>query len=202
MQRSDRIGGAALIAAGAAVIIGMAHHPSGAAPGGFGQAVHAALIASLAVTAFGFGAFCASRGPARPLILAGVVCYAIAVFSHVVAGTINGFVVPALDSRAEPVPGAIFPLAWEMNQAFATLGAVAAGIAIFLWSADLLAESKLPVRLVGLLGLVAGAAPTALLLTGAMRMDLIGAFIAYAAHAAWGAALGVLLIRRSSFSGG
>jgi hypothetical protein len=195
MQRSDRIGGAALIVGGAAVVIGMAHHPSGTAPPAFGEAVHAALIASLGLTAFGFSAFCALRGTARPLILAGLVSYAIAVLGHVCAGTINGFVVPALSARPEPVPGAIYLLAWETNQAFAELGAVAAGVAILLWSLDLVREGSMPVRLIGFLGLAAGAVPTALLLSGAMRMNLAGAFIAYAAHAAWGVALGFLLMR-------
>ena len=197
METTQRIGGAALIAAAAGTVLAMAHHPAGAHSGALGPAVHAAMIAFVALTAFGYASFAAARGAARPAILAGLVLYALAVFGHVGAATINGFVVPALAARgAGAVDHAIFVLAWEANQALAKLGVVASSLAFLCWSLDFLGRGGLEARAIGLAGLAAGAVPPALLLGGAIDMDVAGAFLVYAVQAAWGAGVGVHLLRR------
>lgn len=190
----QRIGGAALIAAAAGTVLAMAHHPTGLHGGGLGQAVHGAMIVFLALAAFGFASFAAARGAARPAILAGVIAYALALFGHAGAATINGFVVPALAARGV-VPHDLFLLAWEANQALAKLGVIATGTAHILWSLDFLTRRGSEAKAIGALGLIAGALPAALLLGGGIRMDVSGAFIAYALHAAWGLAVAVHLLR-------
>jgi hypothetical protein len=196
MAESERIGGAALIAAAAGSVLAMSHHPSGLQAGGLGPIVHGAMLVFLGLTAFGFAAFAAARGPAKPAILAGAVCYALALFGHAGAATINGFVVPAL---AEHGTGAIgrdmFLFAWESNQALAKLGVIANGLALLFWSADFLGRYGREARAIGAAGLVAGAAPPLLLLTGAIDMNVAGAFLAYALQGAWSAVLGIHLIR-------
>ena len=197
MQDTQRFGGAALIAAAAGTVLAMAHHPVGAHSGALGPAVHAAMIAFVALTAFGFASFAAARGAARPAILAGLVLYASALFGHVGAATINGFVVPALAGRG---PGAvdhdIFLLAWEANQALAKLGVIASSFAFLFWSLDFLGRSGAEARVIGMVGLVAGIAPPALLLAGVIEMDVRGAFLVYAVQAAWGVCVGLHLVRR------
>jgi hypothetical protein len=197
VEDTQRIGGAALIAAAGGTVLAMAHHPVGAHSGALGPAVHAAMIAFLALTAFGFAAFAAARGPARPKILAGIILYALALFGHVGAATINGFVVPALAGRG---PGAvdhdIFLLAWEANQALAKLGVIASSLAFLFWSLDFLGRSGVEARAIGMVGLAAGILPPALLLAGMIDMDVAGAFLAYAAQAAWGVCVGLHLVRR------
>lgn len=195
MGSSERIGGAALIAAAAGTVLGMAHHPTSFHSGGPGPAVHAAMIVFVGLSAFGFSAFAGARGAARPAVLAGGICYAIALFGHVGAATINGFVTPAVAKGAGAVGHDVFLLAWETNQALATLGVFAAGLAILLWSVDFLARESVEARAIGGLGFAAGAGSAALLLSGAIEMDVTGAFIVYAVHAAWGAAVGFHLLR-------
>ena len=200
MGSSGRIGGAALIVAAAGTILGMAHHPTSIADAHLSQWVHGLLILFLGLTAFGFAAFCAASGPGRPAILAGAVAYALAVIGHVGAATVNGSAVAILASRGEPIGRDTLLLAWDLNQAFAQLGAVAAGAAVLLWSVDLLGRNSREARLLGLLGLAAGAVPTVLLVSGAMTMNLSGALVVYAAHSAWAAALGVYLLRQRTVS--
>jgi hypothetical protein len=187
--RGDRIGGGALIAASLATIVAMGHHPSSAHSGALVGIVHGAMILFLAAIAFGFARFAHQRGLARPAVLAGAIAYVFALFGHAGAATINGFVVPALAARGQPVGHDIFLFAWEANQALARLGVFANSAAILFWSADLLAGRT--ARLLGLAGLVAGILPVALLATGALRMDVAGAFIVYGLHAAWTALLGL-----------
>lgn len=196
----ERIAGAALLAGAAGSVFAMAHHPSGGHGGALGGIVHGAMIALLGAMAFGFFFLCLRRGPARPAILAGALAYGVSLFAHVGAATINGFVVPALAARAagggaDAVGHDIFLLAWESNQALARLGVVATGLAFIFWSLDFLRRPGAEPRLIGALGLLAGAVPIALLAAGAIRMDVAGAFIVYAAHAAWAALVGLHLWR-------
>ncbi len=196
MRGSDRAAGAALVAAAAGTLFAMGHHPSGAhGGGGLAGAVHAAMILLLAAATFGFAHFARRRGLDRPAMLAGLVAYGVALAGHVGAATTNGFVVPALAARGG-VGHDIFLFAWEANQALARLGVFATGAAYLLWSADLLRDRGTAL-LLGLAGLAAGAIPSALLLAGAIRMDVAGAFVVYALQVGWAALVGIALIRGS-----
>ena len=198
MDASGRIGGAALIAAGAGIVFAMAHHPTGThGTGALGPVVHGAMIVLLWLTAFGFAIFCMLRGPGRPLVLAGAISYAVAFFGHLGAGTINGFVVPALAAHSGSLASHdVFRLAWEANQALATLGVIAASVAFLFWSADLLRSDGREAKAVGALGIIAGAVPIGLLLGGLISMNVPGAMIVYAIQAAWGACLALQMVRR------
>jgi hypothetical protein len=195
MGVDQQMGGAALIAASAGTIFAMAHHPTHLGSGPFVQIVHGVLIGLLGLTAFGFATFVGARGLERPAILAGAVAYVVAVFGGLTAATTNGFVVPALAARGDAAGRDLFLLTWEVDQAFATLGVVSAGLAIVFWSLDFLDRGEREPRLIGLFGLLAGAGPGLLLATGASDMRVAGAFFAYSAHALWGVAVGVHLLR-------
>jgi hypothetical protein len=92
----------------------------------------------------------------------------------------------------------VFLLAWDANQALATLGVVATSAAISLWSIDLLSRPS-PMRWpVGGFGLVAGIVPPTLLLTGLITMNVTGAFICYGVQAAWSVLVGVRILRGSA----
>lgn len=194
-KSGDRIAGAALAAAALTSAAAMAHHPASAhGGGGLIGLVHGVMIVLVGLLAFGFTHFSRGRGLGRPAILAGLIFYGISVVAHVGAATINGFVVPALAGRGG-VSHDIFLFAWETNQALAGLGVYATGAAFILWSIDLVRREGGWLRLVGLAGLVAGALPAALLASGAIRMNLSGAMLVYAVHAAWAALVGISLIR-------
>jgi len=198
MRKNERIGGAALIVAAAGIMLGMAHHPTHLSAGLLNQWVHGILLAFLALNTFGFACFVLARGPARPAILAGAVCYGFALFGHIGAGTINGFAVPALARHGEAIGRDVFQFAWEVNQALAAFGVVAASAAILFWSADFLGRRGVEARAIGAFGLVAGGAPALLLLGGVTNMHVAGALFAYASHAVWGAAVGVHLLRQKA----
>lgn len=193
-RNADRIAGSAMIGAAAMSLLAMAHHPTSAHDGPIGGIVHGAMIAVMTVTFYGFAHFALRRGLARPAILAGLVAYAVSLFAHIGAAAINGFVVTALAGRGIADHG-LFLLAWESNQALAKLGIFATAIAFALWALDFLRRPGLEAKAIGSLGLIAGLAPATLLATGAIRMDVAGAGLAYAAFAAWGVAVGQHLIR-------
>ena len=197
LGNNDRLAGAALVSAAAVTVLAMAHHPTGAhGGGGLNGLVHGVMIVVLALLAFGFVHFARLRGLSEAPVLAGLVAYGMSLFAHIGAATINGFVVPAIAARG-PVAALhdIFLFAWETNQALAKLGVYATGAAFILWSIDLLRQGGLWLRLVALAGLAAGALPAVLLASGTIQMNVGGALILYAIHAAWAALVGVTLIR-------
>lgn len=194
-ELGDRIAGTALIAAGAAAALAMAHHPT-SAHNALNGPVHGAMIALVAVLGFGFLHFARRRGLDRPAVLAGLTGYAVSLFAHVGAATTNGFVLPALARGGHAaVSHDVVELAWASNQALAGLGVFATGAAYLLWGADLLGRRGWEARAVGALGIAAGVVPAALLATGALRMDVSGALIVYLAHLGWAALVGVQLWR-------
>lgn len=193
---ADRIAGGALILGSLLSVFVMAHHPQHVDPNGMVGLVHGALIVLMSVIAFGFTHFALRRGLERPAILAGLIAYFIGVVADLGAATTNGFIVPALAARGADLSGRdVFLLAWEANQALARLGVFATAAAFTLWSIDFLRRPGLEAKAIGGLGLLAGLIPATLLATGATDMHVAGAFIAYAAFAAWGVVVGVHLLR-------
>ena len=193
---ADRIAGGALILGALLSMLAMAHHPEHVDPGGLVGIVHGAMLVLMTVIAFGFTHFALRRGLARPAILAGLIAYLVSLVAHIGAGTINGFIVPALAMRGADLSGHdVFLLAWESNQALARLGVFATAAAFTLWSIDFLRRPGLEAKAIGGLGLLAGLVPAILLATGAINMHVAGAFAAYAAFAAWGVLVGQHLMR-------
>ena len=185
-RNGDRVAGIALIGAAALSMLAMAHHPASRDAGAMIGIVHGVMILVIGVMAWGFAHFARRRGLERPTVLAGLVAYGIGAVANVGAGTINGFIVPALAAHAPPVSGDLFVLAWEANQALAKLGVVAIGIAYALWSLNLWRQSTA----LALSGLLAGGIPAALLIGGWIDMHLHAAIPVYAAQALWAALLG------------
>lgn len=192
-----QIGGWCLVAAGAATVFAMAHHPSGLRDGGASQAVHGALMAMTLLTAFGFLTFVANRGAGRAPIQAGTLAFAVALFANLGAASINGFAVPGLTKSGEPVGRDVILFAWQLNQALAGLAVYATGAAFLFWSIDLVRGSGLAARLVGLAGLPAALLPTMSLASGLLRMNVHGAFAIYSVQAIWGAMVGLLLLHEA-----
>jgi hypothetical protein len=195
---ADRIAGTCLGIAAAASVLAMSHHPTGPHGGdGGGDFVHGAMIILLAVMAFGFFHFALRRGVSRPVILAGAVAYGIGLVANFGAATINGFVVPALAARGPDAVGHdTFLLAWYANQALARLAVYAVGAAYVLWSIDFLRRDGLVNRAIGATGVIVGAVPATLLLSGNASMELRVAFPVYSAHAVWAILVATQLVRR------
>lgn len=193
LDRTDRVAGTALVIAAIGTVAAMGHHPTRIDSGVIGP-VHGIMIALLILMSWGFLHFAFRQGVSRPLILGGLLAYGVGLFEHLGAATINGFAMPALASRG-PIDRDILLFAWEVNQALARLGVYMTGVAFVLWSLDLLRGEGRAAKAVGGLGLLAGAAPLVLLGSGLIEMNVGGAFLAYALHAAWTAVLGAAILR-------
>lgn len=199
-QKTAPLAGILLVVTAGLVVFTMGHHPSGHGDGGhglsLGNVVHAAMILFLAVELWALSVFALKDGP-DGLRLAGLIAYGVSVIGHVLAATINGFIVPALAGAVDTTASHdLFVLLWHANQSFATLGVHATGLAFMVWGLALLRSGTSLSRLAGLGGLAAGLIPSALLLSGVIALNVSGAFIVYAAHSAWLILLGVLMWRR------
>jgi hypothetical protein len=185
-RNGDRAAGIALIGAAALSMLAMAHHPASRNAGAMIGIVHGVMILVIGVMTYSFAHFARLRGLERPAVLAGLVAYGIGAVANVGAGTINGFIAPALAAHEPAVSHDLFVLAWEANQALAKLGVVAIGLAYALWSLNLWRRS----RTLALSGLLAGGIPAVLLIGGWIDMHLHAAILVYAAQALWAALLG------------
>lgn len=195
-EPGDRALGALMVAAAAATFVAMGHHPSSAHDGALARGVHGMMIAAVILLTAGFLHLARRLGLARPEVSIGLVAYLLAVAAGVGAATINGFVVPALTGGAGPAVGHdLFRFAWEANQALARIGVYATGAAYVLWGSVLARQPGLQARGIGAIGVLVGAGSAALLGLGAVRMNVGGAFLVYAAHGLWAALVGIQLYR-------
>ena len=192
----DRAAGIALVAAAAGIVLGMAHHPTQLGDAQLATVVHAFMIAMVWAMLFGFTHFARRRGLGRPAVLAGLVAYSIGAAANIGAATVNGLVTPALaENGVRTVGPDVFAFAWALNQALDAVGVFGTGAAYLLWSLDLLRDRTTFARVTAALGIAAGAITIGMLAGGAIRMNVSGAFIVYAAQVGWAALIGVALLR-------
>jgi hypothetical protein len=189
---NDPVAGSALAVSAALSVLVMAHHPTGTAlAAGLGRLVHGAMMALVVVMFAGFCRFAVRRGLDRFTVMLALALYSAATLANLLAGTINGFVIPALLERNAYEENAL--LLWTLNQTFAKAAVFAISAAFALWGADLAVRGAGLARLLGTAGVIAGAAPAALLAGGVLDMKVAGAFLIYAGQAAFSAAAGIWL---------
>ena len=196
--QSLRLAGILLPATALFAALLMHNHPHGGDGAGIIRWVHGGLLAMIIVQP----AVLALLGRAlgwNMLTALALASFSFGSLGAVLAGTINGFVVPTIAAypAGEIGPG-VAQLAWEMNQALATNGAVAAGLGIALFGAALWRASW---RVIGALGVLAGAVPAALLVAGATDMRFYGAMFTYITQLLWLAGLGGVLAREAGRAG-
>lgn len=189
-----RLAGAALLAAAAASVALMAHHPTNANPTLL-PPIHGALLVVLCIHTLGFVYLSAVRGLLRLPVLAGMLAYAVSVFANMGAGLLNGFVTPRLIADGpEAATADILAFAWATDQSLAVMAVFAAGAASFLWGLDFMRDAQVRSKLIGGAGILLGVLPSTLLLTGVLEMDVFGAFISYSLQSAWAVLVGWLLV--------
>ncbi|WP_271077950.1 hypothetical protein [Aurantiacibacter sp. MUD61] len=195
--QSLRCAGALLAGSAVLAAVLMHYHPHGDDTSGMIRGVHGGLLALIVVQPAVL--FLVARGLGWSLFTA--LAFAFFLFGTmgaVLAGAINGFVVPAVWGYPEGQIGpGVTQLAWELNQAFATLGAIAAGLGIALFGAALWQSGW---RITAVLGLLAGAIPAALLIAGVIDMHFYGALWTYVTQLSWLTWLGVALYRAAGIS--
>ena len=209
-----RIPGISLVASAILAMAAMAHHPTAGGGGDFAgfarnvermaevnQAVHGTMIVLVAVLTWTLVAFAARRGLHRPLVMAGMVAWAIGAVVMIIPPVFNGFVVVDIARRALASPEAADMLRVTMQTlssgvgVIVMIGAIGMSVAVFLWSADL-ARDRGPARWTGVLGLVAGAGLVIALPTAMGRLGLAGMTLVLVVWAVWFLAVGTLMIQR------
>jgi hypothetical protein len=209
-----RIPGISLVASAILAMAAMAHHPTAGGGGDFAgfarnvermaevnQAVHGTMIVLVAVLTWTLVAFAARRGLHRPLVMAGLVAWAIAAVVMIIPPVFNGFVIVDIARRALASPEAADMLRVTMQTlssgvgVIVMIGTIGMSIAVFLWSADLARDTG-PARWTGVLGLVAGAGLVIALPTAIGRLDLAGMTLVLVVWAVWFLAVGTLMILR------
>jgi len=187
----DRTAGAALALASILVVAVMAHHPSNF-ESELGRPVHAAMIILIVVSWAGYARLAGRFGLHRFSVLFSLAVYTVASLANVLAGTINGFVTPAL--KELNVSGDVLRMCWEINQAMAFGAVYATGAAISIWSVQLLRVGGAE-RIIGMGGIGIGAATAVLLFSGTLSMDVAGALVIYALEALFGLLAAAVLWR-------
>ena len=208
-----RIPGISLVASAILAMAAMAHHPTAGGgdfagfarnverTAGVNQAVHGTMILLVGVLTWTLLAFAVRRGLHRPLVMAGLVAWAIAAVVMIIPPVFNGFVIVDIARRALALPEAADMLRVTMQTlssgvgVIVMIGTIGMSVAVFLWSADLARDTG-PARWTGVLGLVAGAGLVIALPTAIGRLDLAGMTLVLVVWAVWFLAVGTLMIQR------
>lgn len=190
--------GVLLAASALLAVVLMHHHPHGGDGAGLIRGVHGGLLALIVVQPAVMLLLARALNWSLPSAL-GLAFFVFGTFGALAAGTINGFVAPAIwEYPAGEISPGVSELAWELNQQFARNGAVAVGAGIVFFG---LAMWRAGWRVVGALGVLAGAVPAALLLVGVTDMRFYGAMLTYISQLSWLVVLGVMLWREGGSKG-
>jgi hypothetical protein len=179
--------GAVLGVSALAAAVLMHHHPHGGDGAGMIRGVHGGLLMMIAVQPAVLALVAGALGW-RLLTTQAMVLFALGSLGGILAGTINGFVAPALGAYPPgEIASGVGALGWELNQALARLGAGILLFAAALWQAGW--------RFVGATGMLVGGVTAALLLTGMIDMRFEGAILTYVTQLIWLVTLGTALFR-------
>ncbi|MEA3060363.1 MAG: hypothetical protein QOJ94_144 [Sphingomonadales bacterium] len=164
--------------------------------------VHAVLLLLIGAQLVGFYGFARLLGVDRVAVAAGLLFVGAGTAAMLAAAAINGFAVPALASDyrafAPADAGAItvaLRLCWQLNQAFAAIGAVAWGLGLLFWSVELGFRAGLT-RIVGLGGGLAALAIAGGVGSGLIRLHVGGFIAVIALLTAWSVAAALLMLTR------
>ncbi|HEY3644199.1 MAG TPA: hypothetical protein VGM16_02575 [Gammaproteobacteria bacterium] len=208
------IAGVTLIAATLLSVLAMAHHPTLTAPditqalqqlkdlANLSAWVHGILIALMLLIYWCLTEYSLRRGVGKPLVRAGLIFYGAGVVAMIGAAVVSGWLTARIGNLL-PNPGdqdlhllaILINFSGAMNRVLANLGAVAMSAGILAWSIGLLHDQGWT-RAVGLIGVLAGAAPALLLITGGMHLDVHGMLLVVLVQGVWNIAVGILLIQR------
>ena len=198
-----RIDAAALALGALAMVVTMAVHPRG----GSGQALregeslsrlgiaavvsHSIAIAALPLLLLGFWGLSRRLGWESAPVRLAFAAYALATAAVLDAAVMSGFASTgvAMSIRTETAEGAravasLFAYTFVLNQAFAKVYAVTSSVAILLWSARAVRLGP-GWRGPGILGLLAGSAVVAGVLSGRLPLNVHGFGVVVLLQSAW-----------------
>jgi len=190
----------------------MLHHPS-TQSSGIGEAlseisseghlsawVHGMLILVMVGIWFGGYGLTGRLGCKRAWPLLGLMLFSLGTLGYILAAMVSGFIVPQIGAQyADAAPEAVeqaralLSLSGIINQAFANAGLVGSSAGILCWSLALVVRPGI-VRIAGLIGILAGAVPIAMLLTGHLVLHLTGMTLVVVADSIWYLFTGALMV--------
>ncbi|WDI33087.1 hypothetical protein PUV54_07745 [Hyphococcus flavus] len=191
---SEIIVGGVMIAAAFLTVLGMSHHPTSATQADTARVTHAVLISLQGVIFLGYIIFAVRRGAGKGFVAAGLVAFLFNLMAVFGAANVSGFIIPALNESSS-LTTETFALLRAVNQTLSVWGVFATSLAILFWAVSFVLTSGTGNRIVGLIGLALSAVPALLLASGLVVMDVHGATLVYASHAAFAAIVGMRLMQ-------
>lgn len=162
--------------------------------------VHGMAIASLPLTLLGLTGLSQCLGWTASAV-GGLVFYCFSTLGNVVAALMSGFVASELigqmqtdDTAAAATQRMLLHYTGYVNQAFAKLAVISAGIAILLWSLEIIRTRRFS-RLSAVVGLGVGVFLILGILLGQLHLDVRGIIVAIALQAVWMVLIGLQLLR-------
>ena len=207
---TNRSAAIALVAGSLAGLVTMALHPTGrevvdnAATGAsnvLATAVHALALLGQPLLLAGTLALTLRLRARRDLAIGAYVFFALAVVAVLIAGAASGYISPhviaGLDGASDTERAAMMDAlhyTGELNQAFAKVYVLLAGVAFILWSAAMLSGHELS-RALAAYGVVLGAAMLLGVASGRLTLDIHGFGAVVLGQGVWMAWVATLLWR-------
>jgi hypothetical protein len=212
---AGRAAGILLVAATLFSVLAMAHHPSVTshdihdaivelgAKADLSAWVHGILIGLMLLVFWCLTEYSLRRGIERPLVRAGLVFYGAGVVAMIGAAAVSGWITAKVPGLFPPSPSdqdmhtmaVLINFSGVLNRTLANIGAVAMSAGILAWSVGIIHSGGWP-RFVGVVGILAGLSPAAMLITDGMHLDVQGMLLVVLIQGVWNIALGVLLITK------
>lgn len=197
------------------MVFGMMHHPSAhgdtrqeilqsmADMSRLSAVVHGGMIILMVAAVAALWGFSRALGLHRLFTAHGFMNYLFGSVAMLAAGMINGFAISNFASHfvgdADANPDALMPIivmASAVSGIAAQIGTLLWSLGVLSWSVELLCRDGAN-RALGALGVIIGAAPIALLLSGNLELHVHGFLSVVAAQALWLIAIAVQMIRRA-----
>lgn len=163
--------------------------------------VHGALITLLLVMGTCLLSLRDVLGSNRPLVRAGTMALAVGLAGNVVAGLVNGFILPSVAARFVGIDEAGLEAVWPVmalcravNETTARVGLVGLSISAVLWSCVLVVMPGWR-RWIGVAGVLCGLLPLAMHAGEHLRVDVPGFRLFVTVYGVWCVLAGVVLIR-------
>jgi hypothetical protein len=168
--------------------------------------VHAAAIIFGIVELTCFCGFALMLGVGRPLVLGGLVAWAVGTLALITAAAINGFAVPYLAAsvaRGSPDQAQAFQsllrFAWSLNQAWDKIGLLSWAAAVCSWSLFLVTYGGWS-RLLGLMGVLIGTGIALTIANGWVAMGATGFVLTTTVFSIWTLGIGLLMVTGGKMS--
>ncbi len=161
--------------------------------------IHGALIAIVLMWAVGFSGFAWRLGIEHPAVMAGWLGYVMGCVFVILAGLIDGFIVPDLavrlvDPTAHPAAYDLLALCGVANQALTKLGLVFMAVGIIMWGHALMHHRGLA-RLIALMAMLTGGISAAFILISPARIDVQTLFWFLVGQVVWNLSIAMWMVR-------